>query len=299
MVVRGLLFMFLFLFGTLCAARAEDERFDADELASGAPHYFVLRATDARPTRMTGDVRMSETALDFTNGSRMDVQPVDTNVEDGLVYRVLDEENPLMPSGRPLCPAPLHPLYLVFGSADAHATQEQPRSDTYQMTLFCGSRALDFALVDPARRAAVLTYRRTTDSNWANSSDEGGYVRGEVEAHCRATHPPGISGEQVCIQREEEAYRQILLLKAPSDALKRCGSYVTARASHTQGDDVSFVSIQHCLGLRDSRAVFDYCAMRITGQKRASDTTFWDAQPEQAHGISVCFNALAARQGHN
>lgn len=298
-VLRGLLCMFLFLVGTLCAAHAEDERFDADELASGAPRYFVLRATDARTTHMTGDVRLSETALDFTNGSRMDVQPVDADMRDGLVYRVLDNENPLMPSGRPLCPAPLHPLYLVFDNTGGHAASGPSGDDTYHMTLYCGSRPLDFALVDPARRAAVLTYRRTTDTNWAQSADEGGYVRGQVEAHCRATHPPGVPGEQVCIQREEEAYRQILLLRAPSDALKRCGSYVTARASHAQGEDVSFSNILHCLGLRDSRAVFDYCAMRITGQKRPNDTTFWDGQPEQAHGISLCFNALAARQGHN
>ncbi|MBV1833713.1 hypothetical protein KUA02_06615 [Komagataeibacter pomaceti] len=286
--------MVLVLAGMLGAARAEDERFDANELAADAPHYFVLRATDARTARMTGDVRVSETSLDFTNGSRMDTQLVNTDLEDGLVYRVLDDENPPMPSGRPLCPAPLHPLYLVF---DTTAPQDQ--SDTYHMTLYCGSRPLDFALVDPARRAAVLVYRRTTDTNWAHSSDEGGYVRGEVEAHCRLAHPSGVPGEQACIQREEDAYRQILQLRASPDALKRCGSYVTARATHAQGDDVSFSNILHCLGLRDSRAVFDYCATRITGQKRANDTTFWDAQPEQAKGISLCFNALAATQARN
>ncbi|MDT8872805.1 hypothetical protein RAA17_21225 [Komagataeibacter rhaeticus] len=47
---------------------------------------------------------------------------------------------------------------------------------------------------------------------------------------------------------------------------------------------VSFTGLLNCTRVRDSRALFDYCSARITGQKRVDDTHFLDDSPAQAQG---------------
>ncbi|GAB6966666.1 hypothetical protein JCM25156A_07030 [Komagataeibacter kakiaceti JCM 25156] len=271
----------------IAPAHADNERFDASELAQDAPQYFVLRPEDQQTTDGTGELRLSEEGIDLTNGEQLDVM-LEQGTGAHLVYRVDYGQNPVMPSGRRLCPPPLNPLYLDFASLPDQA-------DGYQMTLYCGSRSVPFSAISPTRSAAVFHYRRATDTLWAHSATEGGYLHGAMAQYCATAQDPARMA--ACTRQEETAYATIMARQVSPPLLRQCAAYVTARRDHT--GYVSFAHLLDCTRLRDSRAVFDYCSLRITGQKRQDDTRFFDASPAQAQGVALCFNALAARQARD
>ncbi|MCE2575134.1 hypothetical protein LDL28_06270 [Komagataeibacter sp. FNDCR2] len=272
----------------IASAHADNERFDASELARDAPQYFVLLPEDPQTTDGTGELRLSENGIDLTNGELLDVMLEQGNGGGHLVYKVDYGQNPIMPSGRRLCPPPLNPLYLDFSTLP-----DQP--DSYQMTLYCGSRPVPFSAISPTRSAAVFHYRRATDTLWAHSATEGGYLHGAMAQYCATAHDPARMA--ACTRQEETAYATIMARQVPPPLLRQCAAYVTARHDHT--GYVSFAHLLDCTRLRDSRAVFDYCSLRITGQKRQDDTRFFDASPPQARGVALCFNALAAQQARD
>ncbi|WP_308720342.1 hypothetical protein [Komagataeibacter xylinus] len=270
------------------AAHADNQHFDGGELAQDAPQYFVLRPDDAATAAQMGELRLSESSIDFSNGERLDVMPDPGGRAGHLLYRVEYGQNPVMPTGNLLCAAPLNPLYLDFaaqGDDEAH----------YDMTLYCSSRVVPFRAIGPGKSAAVFHYTRATDTVWAHSPAESGYLHGAVAQYCTRHH--AHETQAACTAREESAYAGIMARHVAPPVLKQCAAYVTGRREHA--GYVSFAGLLNCARLHDSRAVFDYCAARITGQKRADDTTFFDASPAQADGAALCFNALAARQAHD
>ncbi|MBE7729734.1 hypothetical protein [Komagataeibacter sp. FXV3] len=265
-------------------ARADNERFEGSELTQDAPQYFVLRPQDSQTAAATGELRLSESGIDFTNGELLEVS-LERGSDSHLVYKVDYGQNPTLPSGRMLCPPPLNPVYLDFASQPDDA-------DSYRMTLYCGSRPVPFRAITPDRAAAVFSYRRAADAQWAHSATEGGYLHGAVAQYCTLHHDS--AGVNACTTREEAAYATIMSRRISPPVLKQCAAYVTGL--HDHAGYVSFVGLLNCARVRDSRALFDYCSQRMTGQKREDDTRFLDGNPVQAQGAALCFNALAARQ---
>ena len=265
-------------------AHADNERFEGSELEHDAPAYFVLRPEGSAVAEGTGELRLSESSIDLINGERLDVSLVPAQ-GGHLVYRVEYGQNPRLPSGRMMCPLPLNPLYLDFES--------QPDTpDLYGMNLYCGSRPVPFSAISVNRRAALFRYRRVAEALWAHSAGESGYLHGAMVQYCATRHEAG--GSSACTSREEAAYAAIMTRHVAAPVLRRCASYVTGVAGHT--GYVSFTGLLNCTRVRDSRALFDYCTARITGQKRVDDTHFLDDSPTQARGVALCFNALAAGQ---
>lgn len=265
-------------------ARADNEHFEGSELAHDAPQYFVLRPEGRAVPGETGELRLSESGIELTNGEQLEVTLVPARGSH-LVYQVAYGQNPRLPSGATLCPLPLNPLYLDFESLP-----DSP--DIYDMSLYCGSRPVSFSAISPSRRAGVYHYRRVADAVWAHSTTESGYLHGAVVQYCATRHE--AAGSNACTSREEAAYAAIMARKVPAPVLRRCAAYVTGLAGHV--GYISFTGLLNCARVRDSRALFDYCTTRITGQKREDDTRFLDGNPTQAQGVAVCFNALAARQ---
>ena len=265
-------------------AHADNERFEGSELAHDAPQYFVLRPEGRIVAGDTGELRLSESAIDLINGEQLEVTLVPARASH-LVYQVVYGQNPRLPSGTTLCPLPLNPLYLDFESLP-----DNP--DLYDMSLYCGSRPVPFSAISTNRRAGVFHYRRMADALWAHSTAESGYLHGAMVQYCAIHHDAAGSG--ACTHREEAAYAAIMARKVPAPVLRQCASYVTGLGAHA--GYVSFTGLLNCARVRDSRALFDYCSARITGQKRVDDTQFLDNSPAQAQGAALCFNALAARQ---
>lgn len=83
----------------IASAHADNERFDASELARDAPQYFVLLPEDPQTTDGTGELRLSENGIDLTNGELLDVMLEQGNGGGHLVYKVDYGQNPIMPSG--------------------------------------------------------------------------------------------------------------------------------------------------------------------------------------------------------
>ncbi|WP_282757417.1 hypothetical protein [Komagataeibacter saccharivorans] len=276
--------MLLSAMGLSIPAHADNERFEGSELAQDAPQYFVLQPQDRQAADGTGELRLSESGIDLTNGERIEVTLAQGN-EGHLLYRVDEGQNPVMPSGQRLCPAPLNPLYLDF---------QTPQDDAghYDMTLYCSSRPVPFRAILPGRAAAVFHYQRVADTPWAHSETEGGYLHGAMAHYCAAGRDPAHTS--TCTAREEAAYADIMARRIASPVLQHCAAYVTGRASHA--GYVSFAHLLNCARVRDSRSLFDYCSQRMTGQKRVDDTSFFDASPTQAQATAMCFNALAAAQ---
>ena len=268
-------------------AHADNERFEGSELTRDAPQYFVLRPQDSQTASATGELRLSESGIDFTNGELLEVS-LEQGGDSHLIYRVEYGQNPVLPSGRRLCPAPLNPIYLDFAS-------QQDTPDSYRMTLYCGSRPVPFRAIAPDHAAGVFSYRRAADALWAHSAGEGGYLHGAVAQYCAVHH--GAGGVNACTTREESAYATIMGRQIAPPVLRQCAAYVTGL--HDHAGYVSFVGLLNCTRVRDSRALFDYCTRRITGQKREDDTRFLDGNPAQAHDVALCFNALAARQARD
>lgn len=265
-------------------AHADNERFEGSELAQGAPQYFVLQPQDRQAADGTGELRLSESGIDLTNGEQIEVTL--TQGDGGhLLYQVDEGQNPVMPSGQRLCPAPLNPLYLDFQTL-------QDDAGRYDMTLYCGSRPVPFRAILPGRAAAVFHYQRAANTPWAHSETEGGYLHGAMAHYCAAGRDPVHAS--TCTAREEAAYADIMARRIASPVLQHCAAYVTARANHA--GYVSFAHLLNCTRVRDSRSLFDYCSQRVTGQKRVDDASFFDANPTQAQAAAVCFNALAAAQ---
>ncbi|MGY6768575.1 hypothetical protein OQZ28_02695 [Komagataeibacter sp. NFXK3] len=270
------------------AAHADNQRFDGGELAQDAPQYFVLRPDDAATTTQMGELRLSENSIDLSNGERLDVTLDPSGRAGHLLYRVEYGQNPVTPTGNLLCAAPLNPLYLDFVTHDDDEAH-------YDMTLYCSSRVVPFRAIGAGRSAAVFHYTRATDTVWAHSPAESGYLHGAVAQYCARHHAHDT--QATCTAREESAYAAIMARQIAPPVLRQCAAYVTGRREHA--GYVSFAGLLNCARGHDSRAVFDYCAARITGQKRADDTIFFDANPAQADGVALCFNALAARQARD
>ncbi|GAO00275.1 MULTISPECIES: hypothetical protein [Komagataeibacter] len=268
-------------------AHADNERFEGSDLTRDAPQYFVLRPQDSQTASTLGELRLSESGIDFTNGELLEVS-LEQGSDSHLIYRVEPGQNPVLPSGRRLCPPPLNPIYLDFAS-------QQDGADGYRMTLYCGSRSVPFRAISPDRAAAVFSYRRAADALWAHSATEGGYLHGAVAQYCAVHHDS--AGVNACTTREEAAYATIMGRRIAPPVLKQCAAYVTGL--HDHAGYVSFVGLLNCTRVRDSRALFDYCSQRITGQKREDDTRFLDGNPAQAQGVALCFNALAAHQARD
>lgn len=265
-------------------AHADNERFDSSELAQDAPQYFVLQPQDRQAADGTGELRLSESGIDLTNGEQIEVTL--TQGDGGhLLYRVDEGQNPVMPSGQRLCPAPLNPLYLDFQTL-------QDDAGRYDMTLYCGSRPVPFRAILPGRAAAVFHYQRAANTPWAHSETEGGYLHGAMAHYCAAGRDPVHAS--TCTAREEAAYADIMARRIASPVLQHCAAYVTARDNHA--GYVSFAHLLNCTRVRDSRSLFDYCSQRVTGQKRVDDASFFDTNPTQAQAAALCFNALAAAQ---
>ncbi|MFT8712385.1 MAG: hypothetical protein ABF783_09295 [Komagataeibacter rhaeticus] len=280
MMLAGVLAALLFI----TPARADNERFDGSELAHDAPQYFVLRPEGLAGAGDTGELRLSENAIDLTNGEQLEVTLVPARAGH-LVYQVEYGQNPRLPAGGQLCPLPLNPLYLDFES-------QPDRPELYDMSLYCGSRPVPFGAISPDRRAGLFHYRRAADALWAHSKAESGYLHGAMVQYCATHHD--AAGSDACTRREEAAYATIMARRLPAPVLRQCASYVTGLGAHA--GYVSFTGLLNCTRVRDSRALFDYCSARITGQKRVDDTHFLDDSPAQAQGAALCFNALAARQ---
>jgi hypothetical protein len=253
---------------------------------------------------ITGNVRLSESKLDFESGESLEFSIVEISNSSGRVLgKFKGKYNPFLVYKNQLCSEKEWPTYIIF-----ETTEDRRELSTY---FFCGKikPKLNFDVqnsedLDGAYRySGSYSYARADDQkNWTprNSAEiERDRLNAFIQMFCNGKFDAEKESKKwsSCVKSETKAHDLITLeLKYFAEDLGRkkfsiCQDYTIAFRSTGSEEYISQIPTLRCLKTNDPNKVFSDCAMKVTGKKFVFDGhAIPNFEYESAEKIAACFN---------